>query len=45
MTVFSAEVGEHGFDHVDDVYTAFKAANPDFKFDECEMVDSGAGLM
>ena len=45
LTAFTAEVGKRGFDHVDDVYTAFKAANPDFKFDQRQMVDWGAGLM
>lgn len=45
MTAFTVEVGKRGFDHVDDVYTAFKAANPDFKFDEHQMVDWGSGLM
>jgi len=37
LVAFRAEVGKRGFDHVNDVYTAFKAANPDFKFDEQQM--------
>jgi dienelactone hydrolase len=44
LTAFRAEVGKRGFDHVNDVYTAFKAANPDFKFDENQMVSWGFAL-
>jgi dienelactone hydrolase len=44
LTVFRAEVGKRGFDHVNDVYTAFKAANSDFKLDEQQMVGWGSGL-
>ena len=45
MTAFRAEVGKRGFDHVNDVYTAFKAANPDFKFDEQQIGSWGFGLV
>jgi tetratricopeptide (TPR) repeat protein len=45
LIAFTAEVGKRGFDHVDDVYTAFKASNPDYKFDEHQMLDWAAGLM
>jgi dienelactone hydrolase len=41
LIAFRAEVGKRGFDHIDDVYAAFKAANPDFKFDEQQMVSWG----
>lgn len=44
LTAFRAEVGKRGFDHVNDVYTAFKAANPDFKFDDQKMVSWGFAL-
>jgi dienelactone hydrolase len=45
MAAFRAEVGKRGFDHVNDVYTAFKAANPDFKFDEQQIGSWGFGLV
>jgi tetratricopeptide (TPR) repeat protein len=45
LNAFRAEVGKRGFDHVDDVYKAFKAANPDFKFDQQQMVAWGFGLV
>ncbi len=41
LIAFRAEVGKRGFDHVNDVYTAFKTANPDFKLDEQKMVTWG----
>jgi dienelactone hydrolase len=44
MVAFRAEVGKRGFDHLNDVYTAFKAANPDFKLDEQTMVSWGFAL-
>lgn len=34
LAAFRAEVGKRGFDHLDEVYAAFKAANPDFKLDD-----------
>jgi tetratricopeptide (TPR) repeat protein len=44
MVAFRAEVGKRGFDHLNDVNTAFKAANPDFKLDEQTMVSWGFAL-
>jgi dienelactone hydrolase len=44
MVAFRAEVGKRGFDHINDVYTAFKAANPDFKFDQQQMDSWAFGL-
>jgi dienelactone hydrolase len=44
LIAFRAEVGKRGFDHVNDVYTTIKAANPDFKFDEQRMVSWGFTL-
>ena len=44
MVAFRAEVGKRGFDHINDVYTAFKAANPDFKFGQQQMDSWAFGL-